>query len=354
MKTQRIWPLVGMVLTVVALLAGMGVTASASHNNGNSSGSSCSNDPCEATTLNAVASEVRSYKAKVEELDRIIFDMDHEGYEIQIKIQECRVTIQPADDTILCKQLILDAIDIKETILHIKFEDIGVLLAEMVDQEGRILGTIEGLIESGDCSQDLCIKLTRKMQGIEKLMLEISDILESQKGRLEDGDAGEEECTELGPNCFDDVDDALERALNDLDSDPLSAKSFLGLAYAKVREFQRVNRQIFRKKKEIFNRLAEMLVLLKNGLASTRGGSGGGSGDWRDLSKTTAAVQVQLIDMAGRTILAHHVLGSARPVTLQALALSEGLPNGVYWAIVTEKTLDGSIHQSAQRLVVAR
>lgn len=354
MKTQRTWPLMGMVLAIVALFAGMGVTANASHNNGNSSGGgSCSSDPCEATTLNAVASEVRSYKAKVEELNRIIFDIDHEAYEIQIKIQECRVTIQPADDTILCKQLILDAIDIKETILQIKFEDIGVLLAEMVDQEGRILGTIEGLIESGDCSQDLCIKLTRKMQGIEKLMLEISDILETQKDRLEDGDAGEEDCTEPGPNCFDDVNDDLEKALNDLESDPLAAKTFLGLAYAKVREFQRVNRMIFRKKKEIFNRLAEMLVLLKNGLASCSCRSGG-SGNWRDLSKPTAAVQVQLIDMAGRTILANHVLGSARPVTLQALARSEGLPNGVYWAIVTEKTFDGHVHQSIQRLVVAR
>jgi hypothetical protein len=337
-----------MVLLALALLAGWGVTARA--NDGNE----CNNeDICEATSLKAVAYDMRSYRAKLGELDRILIDMNHEVYEIQIKIQECRVMIRPDDDEFLCKQLIFDAIDIKETILHIKFEDLSALIPTMIELEGKMLGTLEALIESGDCSEDLCMKLMRKIQGIEKLLLEIGDILETQKDRLEDGDEGEEECEEPGPNCFDDLDDALEAAIDMITADPIATKFMLGLAYAKARQFHRVNRTIFRKKKEMFNRIAEVQTLLRNGLATDRRGYGN-SNNWRDLAKTALTVRVQLTDMAGRTVLEDRELGSLRPLTLQALALSEGLPNGIYLAIVTQRQLDGTVRQSLERFVVQR
>jgi hypothetical protein len=338
-------------LMALVLLAGVGFTARANH--GSDGGSECYDEAgCERTSLKAVAKDIRSYKAKLGELDRILFDMNHEIYEIQIKIQECRVMIRPDDDEILCKQLILDAIDIKETILHIKFEDLGELIPTMIELEGRMLGTTEALIEAGDCSEDLCTKLIRKLHGIEKLLLEIGDILEAQKDRLEDGDLDEEECEEPGQNCFDDLDDWLELAHDTITSDPLATKFLLGGAYAKARLFHRVNRTIFRKKKEMFNRIAEVQTLLKNGLATDS--YCGSCSNWRDLASNSKTLQVQLLSASGQTVLANRTIGSAHPLTLRALALNEGLANGVYFAVVTERMTNGQTRQSLERLVVQR
>jgi hypothetical protein len=258
--------------------------------------------------------------------------------------------LRPDDDEILCRQFILDAIDIKETILHIKFEDLRALLAEIVEEEGTILGLIEGLIEAGECpTEELCLKLIRKVQGIEKLTLEISNITEAQQDRLEDGDAGEEECEEVGPNCFDDVDDFLEAAFDIILDDRIGAKFLLGQAYAKLREFQRVNRTIFKKKKEVFKRLSEVQSLVKSAVGSLR--------TWRSRALVgdgpASPARVQLVDASGRVVL-QSLLGSVRPLTLRALALSQGLPNGVYWAMVTGRGKGGAVHREVHQLVVLR
>ncbi|MBI1742985.1 hypothetical protein HYR54_07950 [Candidatus Acetothermia bacterium] len=253
-------------------------------------------------------------------VDEILRNIDEGVNQVRIRILHAMHLIDAGNSTLggLVKQDIQAAIQEKEAVLSVDFQELDDFLNSINEGLGDLLGKVEAAAEEQKLNIHKEEKIKILILSIEGLVEFISSDASTMAALLEDGDEGEDQDN---PETFDDVDDwlefCLENQIADNFNDYQQCKESLGQALAIIDDFISIKASVYKKKKNAVKRL----ITIKKLMLST------GAPIVRKVDTLSASGTVQVYTLSGQLVLTDSVDGSLESV-------KNKLANGVYVAVI--------------------
>jgi CCR4-NOT transcriptional regulation complex NOT5 subunit len=288
--------------------------------------------------IQEIRTEIAWLEAKWVHLDQILRDINEEISQVRGKLLAARRLISAGKSNLgsLVKQYLEAAIQEKDVIISVKFEEFNDFLIFIDEELGELLGKIEAASEEGKLHP-------RKEEKIKSLVLSIEKLVEAiqldgaeMEALLEDGDFDEDMDD---PETFDDVNDWIEYCLENQIAngfnDYTQCSESLGRALQLLDEFIAIKASLYKKKKLAVKRL----ITVKKLMLST------GAPKVRKVDALSRARAVQIYTLQGQL-----VASASSTNELSRL----GLPNGVYLAVREVTDASGTVRQELTKFTIAR
>ena len=271
---------------------------------------------------NGLIAEIRAHIDWIDadwvHVDQIFLEIDEEIAQIRSKLLHAMRVIDAGNGNLgtLVQQDLQAAIQEKEVIITVKFEELNDFLGFIDEGTGELIGMIEAAVEEHKLHFKKGDKMKVLLLGMEKLVEFISLDAAVMEALLEDGDDGEDLDD---PETFDDVDDwlefCLENQIADDFNDFIQCKESIGRAWEILDDFLSIKASVYKKKKLAVKRLWTVKKLILSTAAPK-------------VRHTTelGSANVQVYTLTGQLILAESVNGSLESV-------KNKLANGVYMAV---------------------
>jgi hypothetical protein len=269
--------------------------------------------------IQEIRAEIAWLEADWVHVDQILLDIDEEIAQVRGKLLHAMHMIDAGNSLLgtVIKQDLQAAIQEKEVIITVKFEELNDFLGFIDEGTGEIIGKIEAAVEEHKCHPKKCDKVKTQLLGMEKLVEFISLDAATMEALLEDGDEGEDLDD---PETFDDVDDwlefCLENQIADDFNDYIQCKESIGRALEILDDFVSIKASIYKKKKFAVKRLITAKKLMLSTAAPKV----------RKVSELGGA-SVQVYTLSGQLVLVDRTSGSLE-------SLKNKLTNGVYLAVI--------------------
>jgi len=253
-------------------------------------------------------------------VDEILRNIDEGVNQVRIRILHAMHMIDAGNSTLgtLVKQDIQAAIQEKEAVLSVDFQELDDFLNSINEGLGDLLGKVEAAAEEKKLNIHKEEKIKILILSIEGLVEFISSDVETMAALLEDGDQGEDQDN---PETFDDVDDWLEFCLENQISDDFNdfeqCKESLGRALNILDDFISIKATIFKKKKLAVKKLINVKKLMLNTAAPRV----------RKVDTLSAGTAAQVYNLSGQLVLTDRVSGGLE-------SLKSRLSNGVYMVVI--------------------
>jgi hypothetical protein len=269
--------------------------------------------------INTIRTQIQQMEAEWVHVDQILIDIDEEIGQVRGKILTAMRLISSGHSKLgkLVLQNIQAAIQEKEVIITVKFEELNDFLGFIDEGLGELIGQVEAGMEEGKLHPKKADKVKIQFLDVEKLLGFISLDAATMEALLEDGDEGEDLDD---PETFDDVDDWLEFCLenqiaNDF-NDFTQCKESLGRALEILDDFVSIKASVYKKKKLALKRLITAKKLMLTSAAPK-------------VRKTEALGDqiVRVYTLAGQLVLTDRAGGALERVADQ-------LANGTYLVVV--------------------
>ncbi|MBI1742977.1 T9SS type A sorting domain-containing protein [Candidatus Acetothermia bacterium] len=277
-------------------------------------------DGTSISLIQDIRDEIAILEADWVHVDEILIDIDEEINQVRIKILHAMQTIDAGNSLLgtVVKQDIQAAIQEKEVIITVKFEELSDFLGFIDEGIGEIIGKVEAAMEEKKLNAAKEMKVKALLLSQEKLVEFITSDANTMVALLEDGDEGEDQDN---PETFDDVDDWLEFCLENQISDDFNdfqqCKESLGRALNILDDFISIKATVFKKKKLAVKKLINVKKLMLNS----------GPPRVRVVSTLGTNTAVQVYTLSGQLVLTDRVSGGLQSV-------KNKLANGIYVVVI--------------------
>jgi hypothetical protein len=268
--------------------------------------------------IDQIRAQVPQVEAEWVHVDQILNDINEEIGQIRGKLLHAMHLISAGKGNLgkVVRNDIQAAIQEKEVIITVKFEELNDFLGFIDEDTGELIGQIEAAVEEHKLNFKKGDKAKALLLGMEKLVEFISLDAAIMEVLLEDGDEGEDLDD---PETFDDVDDwlefCLENQIADDFNDYIQCKESIGRALEILDDFVSIKASIYKKKKFAVKRLITAKKLILSTAAPK-------------VRKTSelGSSHVQVYSLSGQLVLTQSVSGSLE-------SLKSKLSNGIYLVV---------------------
>jgi len=267
--------------------------------------------------IDTIRSLVPEMEAQMVHVDQVLIDINEEIGQIKGKLLHAMHLISSGKGKLgkIVHNDIQAAIQEKEVIITVKFQDLNDFLGMIDEGLGELIGLVEAAGEEHKMNPKKVDKIKALLLGAESILEFISLDAAIMEALLEDGDDGEDLDD---PETFDDVDDYLEFCLENQIADDfddfVQCKESLGRALEILADFNSIKASAIKKKKNFMKRLITVKKLLLS----------------------TAAPKVKKVDALGSETVQVYTLTGQLVLTdraSNALTIKSQLSNGVYLVV---------------------